>query len=37
MMCVQQDYVSDATTPRDNPTNSEAGISYANLGSETET
>jgi len=33
---VKKDDVSDTTTPRHKSTNPEAGISYANLGPETE-
>ena len=36
MMCVLYDGVFDTTMPRHNSKNSEAGISYANGGPETE-
>jgi hypothetical protein len=36
-VCVQYDDVSDTTMPQHKPTNPEAGISYVNLGPETET
>jgi hypothetical protein len=36
-VCVKYDDVSDTNTPRHKSTNPEAGISYANLGHETET
>jgi hypothetical protein len=36
-VCVNQDYVSDNTTPRHNSTNLEAEIPCAYIGSKTET